>query len=162
MKKFKFLLVVIFVALIFSACVSAKATNYTNVPEEYTNVFVSLDSNKTTLTSGGYLSYTNNSLTYIPSSSSDAVLDTVNNKVAVQTNLNSKGYKIVNNIDDADMLMLGGYSTNELYTDVILAFYDKLSNELLFTAEGRYGLGFGIQDDVNHALRKALEQVPSK
>ena len=162
MKKFKFLLIVIFVALIFSACVSAKATNYTNVPEEYANVFVSLDSNKTTLTSGGYLSYTNNSLTYIPSSSSDAVLDTVNNKVAVQTNLNSKGYKIVNNIDDADMLMLGGYSTNELYTDVILAFYDKLSNEFLFTAEGRYGLGFGIQDDVNHALRKALKQVPSK
>jgi len=162
MKKIIYLFIMIFTVFMFSSCVSSKSSNYAIIPQEYENIFISLDSNKTTLTSGGYLSYANNSMTYIPSSSSEAVLDTIKNRITIQTELNYKGYKVVNNIDDADILMLGGYTTNEFYTDVILAFYNKSTNELLFTSEGRYGLGFGIQSDLNHALKKALEQIPQR
>lgn len=162
MKKVIYLFIMIFTVFMFLSCVSSKSSNYAVMPQEYENIFMILDSNKTTLTSGGYLSYANNSMTYIPSSSSEAVLDTVKNKITIQTELNCKGYKVVSNIDDADILMLGGYTTNEFYTDVILAFYDKSTNELLFTSEGRYGLGFGIQSDLNHALKKALEQIPQR
>ena len=64
-------------------------------------------------------------MTYIPSHSSDAVLNTVKNMVLIQTKLQEKGYKVVNDENQADIILLGGYETNELYTDVILAFYNK-------------------------------------
>ena len=162
MKNIIYIFVMMFTVFMHSSCVSSKFTNYVAIPQEYENIFIILDSNKTTLTSGGYLSYSNNSMTYIPSSLNEAVLDTVKNKVNIQTDLTSKGYKVVDKIDDADILLIGGYTTNELYTDVILAFYDKSTNALLFTSEGRYGLGIDTQSDVNHALKKALEQVPFK
>ena len=161
MKRFSIIFLCLF-SLLLSSCISAKTTNYADVPEDYTSVCIILDSNKTTISSGGYMSYSNNTMTYIPSSSEDAVLNTVKNKVLMQTTLQEKGYKVLNNENEADMLILGGYETNELYTDVILAFYDRKTNDLLFTAEGRFGLGLDIQMDVNGALKKALEQVPSK
>lgn len=161
MKKYLFLFFSL-LALFLISCVSAKSTTYSVIPPEFEKVFIVLDTNKTTISGGGYLSYANNSMTYVPNYSSDALLNTVKNKVLIQTSLQEKGYKVVNDASQADIILMGGYETNEFFTDVILAFYNKDTNDLLFTAEGRYGLGLDIQMDVNGALKKALEQVSKR
>lgn len=162
MKNKSSLLFSLLIVLLTSSCVSAKATTYSDIPDDYKSVYIILDSSKTTVASEGYFYYSYDTFSYIPGYSSDAMLDTVKNRVLIQTTLEGKGYIIVSNIDDADMILMGGYTTNELYTDVILAFYDKESNKVLFTSEGRYGIGLDLQGDVNGAVKKALESVPEK
>ena len=61
---------------------------------------------------------------------------------------------------DADYAVVIESTSNEDRSKVLIGFYDIATNQLLFVCEGKYGLGWDVQDDLNKALLKALEMVP--
>ena len=84
-----------------------------------------------------------------------------NRNIAIKI-LTQRGYKVVSNIKEADIVLLGGYSSNEIRSKVSLAFLDAYTEELLFTTEGMYGMGWDINGDVRGALKNALNSIPDK
>ena len=157
MKKI-FLLLTCMILLV--SCVSTNI-EYISATEVGDNkVFIQLDSGSNTISSGGYGYVSNSGWAYMSSSTETVKLGTIKNKETIKKALQEKGYEIVDSVEKADIVMVGESSSNEFLSTVTLGFYNKYTQQLLFICEGKYGLGWGIQDDVNHAVEKALETIP--
>lgn len=141
--------------LIFASCSSSKITNYAEIPANCDKIFVSLNSDKTSVTVGFF-----GEIGYVYSE--DAVLGTLKNNLLVKEQLEAKGYTVVSDESDAQIIVLGESTSSPESSEVVLAFYEKETNTLLFVAEGEYGWGSSAQGDVVGALKKALEVVPAK
>lgn len=143
----------------FTSCVSSEITEYKEISEDAKTVYVQLDSNTNIVSGGGYFSTNGTAMFYDIES---GVLNTLKNRLMIQSSLTAKGYKVSNSIDEADLIMQGGFESSEIKTTVLLAIFDKESNDLLAICKGAYGMGLDLQDDINGALKKALEKIPSR
>ena len=155
MKKSIFLLFIVFI--FFSGCTSAKFEEMKAIPEEYENIYICFDSSQTIIGRGPSFSSGNGYFSYNSGWSHSTTLDTIENRNIAIKILTQRGYKVVSNIKEADIVLLGGYSSNEIRSKVSLAFLDAYTEELLFTTEGMYGMGWDINGDVRGALKNALK-----
>ena len=160
MKKSIFLLFIVFI--FFSGCTSAKFEEMKAIPEDYENVYICFDSSQTIIGRGPSFSSGNGYFSYNSGWSHSTTLDTIENRNIAIKILTQRGYKVVSNIKEADIVLLGGYSSNEIRSKVSLAFLDAYTEELLFTTEGMYGMGWDINGDVRGALKNALNSIPDK
>lgn len=156
MKKISVLLVIV---VFIISCVSSNLELYSDMSRSGNKVYIEIDRQPQNIGTYGVGFSIGNSLLYSPSSET-IVLGSVRNNQLITEELSSKGYIIVNNPNEADIIVLGESSSDSELSSVILAFYDAENGNLLMICEGKYGLGLGIQDDVNNALVKALEAVP--
>lgn len=158
MKK---LLLTLFCLVLLVSCVSTSIEYYATPKTNSNKVYMQLDQSSNTVSTGGVGYMTNYGWTFMGSSTETVKLGTIKNREIIKNALISKGFEVVNSIDDADIVMIGENSTNEEYTVITLGFYEKQTNQLLYVCEGKYGLGWGLQDDLNKAVKKALESIPN-
>ena len=153
MKK---LLLAMLMAVLLVSCISTNIKYYSDVVDAGNRVFIRLEDTFTTFSN----MYVNGSV-QVKATSEIVKLATIKNDAEIRAGLEKKGYVVVNNIDDADIIMVGESSTNDDYSVVTLGFYDSKNNDLLFMCEGQYGVGlFSLQHDLDKAVKKALESVP--
>ena len=156
--------IIVFFTLLFlfSSCTSAKFEEIQTLPEDYIYIYICLDASQTTIGSGPSFSSNNGSFSYNPGWSHSTTLDTIENRNTIIKILTQKGFKITSDLDLADIILLGGYTTNEIRSKVSLTFIDANTEELLFISEGMYGMGWDINGDVRGALKNALDCIPEK
>lgn len=158
MKKLLFLFLC--VSLLVS-CVSTDIEYISTTKLNSNKVFIQLDPSSSAISSGGVGYVSNSGWAYMSSSTETIKLGTIKNKEIIRKALQEKGYEVVNSFEDADIILVGESTSNEFLSTVTLGFYEKQSQQLLFVCEGKYGYGWGMQSDLNHAVSKALESVPS-
>ena len=159
MGKIRTLLVCVVVLCI--SCVSTRISYYSNSTLSSSNkLYLALDRSATSIGAGGFGYTYNNGLTFFSALPETVRLGSIKNIEKLKSALTEKGYTLVNTEEEADVIMMWESSSHDDFSTVTLGFYDKKTNQLLFTCEGKYGLGWGFQDDLNNALTKALESVP--
>lgn len=156
----KNLLIILFASILLVSCVSTNIEYYSNPTQNANKVFIQLDQSTASVDVGGVGYTTTSGWTFVASSSETIKLGTIKNKELIKSALAEKGYMVVNTLDEADIVMIGESTSNGDYFLVTLGFYDKAKNQLMYVCEGKYGLGWGIQDDLNKAVLKALESIP--
>lgn len=160
-ENMKKCLLTLLVIILLVSCAST-GIEYYGIPNiNASKVFIKLDQTKTAVDAGGIGYITNYGFAYMGSLSETVQLGTIKNTEIIKKALEEKGYVVVNSIDNTDIVMIGESSSNADYSLVTLGFYDKQSNELIYVCEGKYGFGLGIQDDLNKAVKKAIESIPS-
>jgi len=157
MKK---LFIILFASILLVSCVSTNIEYYSNPTQNANRVFIQLDQSTSSVDTSGVGYTTTSGWTFVASSSETIKLGTIKNRELIRSALEGKGYLVVNTLDEADIVMIGESTSGVDYSLVTLGFYDKTTNRLMFVCEGKYGLGWGIQDDFNKAVRKALESIP--
>ena len=157
MKKIFLLLSCLFLLV---SCISTKIEYFSEIEPNSNKVFIQLDQNTYAVNEGTVGYTTSSGLAFFGSDSETIKLGTIKNKELIKKALQEKGYEVVNSVDEADIIMVGESTSNSDYSKVSLGFYDKQSNQLLFICEGTFGIGFGIQSDLNNAVKKALESIP--
>ena len=157
MKNF---LILFIYSLLIISCVSTNIEYYSTSNVNSNKLFMQLDQSTSTVTTGG-IGYTVYGLSYLSTSSETVKLGTIKNTEMIKKVLTNKGYQIVNSADEADIIMIGESTSNSDYSKVILGFYNKNTTELMFSCEGKYGLEWGVEDDLKKAIKKALESVPT-
>lgn len=155
------LLFIAFVFL-FLGCSSSNFEKTKEIPDDYVYIFVSLDSSKVTIGQGESFTVSSGIVSYNPGWSQSTTLNTVENRNTTVKILTQKGYKVTSDINLADMILIGGYTSNEFRTKVSLTFLDANTEELIFLTEGSYGMGWDIDGDVRGALKNALNSIPQK
>ena len=158
MKKLSILL---FAALLLVSCISTNIEYYSGDTLNGNKVFMQLDQSVSSVDSASVGYTTGYGLMFFGSSSETVKLGTIKNKETIKKALENKGYQVVDSIDEANIIMVGESSSNGDYSKAILGFYDKSTHELMFICEGKYGFGWNVQDDLNKAVKKALESVPA-
>ena len=158
MKKSLMLLLTVFFLV---SCVSTNIEYYSNASLTGNKVYLQIEQNTSAVETGGVGFTTGYGWSFMSSSSETIKLGTIKNKETIKSGLENKGYVVVNSIDESDIVLIGESTSNVEYSLVTLGFYNKESGTLLFTCEGKYGLGSGMQDDLNKAVKKALESVPA-
>lgn len=158
MKKILFALVL---CVMLVSCASTSIEYYSTPVLASNKLYIQLDQSTNTVSTGGVL-YTDRyyGVTYVPPTSETAKLSTIRNIERIKEVLQSKGYVVVSSIDEADIIMVGESKSTSGSSVVSLGFYEKKTNQLMFICEGEYGYGFGVQDDLDNAILKALESVP--
>ena len=151
--------IVLILCLLLVSCVSSDLIRYSDKGLTTGNIIIEIDQNSYSLSGIGY-GYSIGSSTLYASSTETIKLGTIENKEIVKNSFISKGYNIVNNTRDADYAVVIESTSNEDLAIVSIGFYEISTNQLLFVCEGKYGLGWGFQDDLNNALIKALDAVP--
>lgn len=160
MKKIHFLFLMVFT--LFSGCTSSKFEEVKTIPEEYVNVYICFDTSKTTIGMGPSISSSYGYFSFYPGWSQSTTLDTIENRNTAIKILTQKGYKVVSDIKSASIILMGGYTSNEIRSKVSLVFLDANTQELIFSTEGMYGMGIDINGDVSGALKNALNRIPEK
>lgn len=150
---------VVLICLLFVSCVSSDLKRYSDDNLVSGNVFIQIDQGSNTLSGIGY-GYSVGNMTFFSSASETIKLGTIENREIVREAFTEKGYSILDDVSKADYIVVIESSSNEDLSKVSIGFYEKSTNQLLFICEGKYGLGWGIQDDLNKALLQALDAIP--
>ena len=158
MKKSIFL-VLLAICLLLASCVSSDLKKYSDKDLISGKILIQIDPSSSSMSGLGY-GYSVGSMVFYSGSSETIKLGTIENREIVKKNFTQRGYTIVDNINDADYVVVIESSSNEDLAKVSIGFYEVSTNQLLFVCEGKYGLGWGFQDDLNKALLKALDAVP--
>ena len=159
MKKSIFLVLLV-ICLLLVSCVSSDLRKYSDKELTSGKIIIQIDPSSSSMSGVGY-GYSVGNMVFYSGSSETIKLGTIENREIVKNYFTQRGYTIVDNINDADYVVVIESSSNEDLAKVSIGFYEVSTNQLLFVCEGRYGLGWGFQDDLNKALLKALDAVPS-
>ena len=141
------------------SCVSSDLIMYSDAELTSGNITIQVDSSSSTVSGIGF-GYPMGYMTMYSTASETVKLGSIENNEVIKKAFKDKGYSIKTDIHDADyIVVIESYSDADAST-VSIGFYEIASNQLLFVCKGTYGIGWGVQDDLNHALLKALEIIP--
>ena len=147
------------ICLLLVSCVSSDLRVYSSTKISSGKVFIQVDPSSSTVSGIGY-GYSVGYMTFYSSAPETIKLGTIENNEIIKTSFIEKGYTIMTDAKDADYVVVIESTSNENRSKVSIGFYDIATSQLLFVCEGKYGLGWGIQDDLNKALLKALDMIP--
>ena len=155
----KIILIISMLLILFVSCVSTTVEVYSDINMKGKTIYLSIDKQTTSVTSGG-IGVPVGGMMLFSSSTETFMLGSIKNVQLIRQNLIDKGYDVVNNPDDADIILVGESDSSVDLSRVRLGFFDKDTGDLVMVCEGKYGLGWDMQDDLNKALKKALESIP--
>ena len=155
MKKNIFFIFTLF--YFFMGCTSAKLISSTTIPSEKETVYISFDNTQTTVSTGGFV----DGNTFFAGTDT-ATFNTLENRMLAKTSLIEKGYKIIQKIENADMILYGGCESSEIQSVVTLLLVDVQTEEEYVLAKGTYGMGMDLKGDMKGALKNALKSIPNK
>lgn len=156
----KTLLPLLLVCFLFVSCVSSDFKKLSDKDIIPGKIIIQIDQSSNSM-SGVGIGYSVGSVTWYTSTSETIKLGTIENKEIVKSSFIEKGYTIVEDVNEADYFVVIESTSNEDLAKVSIGFYEVPTYQLLLICEGRYGVGWGYQDDLNKALLKALDAVPS-
>ena len=155
----KIILIISMLLILFVSCVSTTVEVYSDINMKGKTIYLSIDKQTTSVTSGG-IGVPVGGTMLVSASTETFMLGSIKDVQLIRQNLIDKGYDVVNNPDDADIILVGESDSSVDLSRVRLGFFDKDTGDLVMVCEGTYGLGWDMQDDLNKALKKALESIP--
>lgn len=153
----RLIIVILILLLLLTSCISSTLISSSIIPEEKNTIFLMFDNSVSTTNSTTFITDY-----YAIGDSHSTSLGSMNNIIFASQVLQDKGYLITMNPDKADLILLGGYTSNSFKTEVNLILLDKETDEKYVVANGVYGMGFDISEDITGALDQALQQIPRR
>lgn len=150
---------IVLICCLLVSCISSNLIRYSDEKLVSGKVFIQVDPSSSAVSGIGY-GYNVGGMVYYAGTTETIKLGTIENKEIIKNSFISKGYSIMNEIQEADYLVVIESISNEDLSKVSIGFYELATSQLLFICEGTYGLGWGVQDDLNKALRQALDALP--
>ncbi|MBO4388583.1 MAG: hypothetical protein IK091_01970 [Spirochaetales bacterium] len=158
----RILIPIVLICLLLVSCVSSepKLKKYSDKDLISGKIVIQIDQDPKTVSLSGY-GYMFGGFSLYSGTSETVKLGNIENKEAIRKTFVDKGYTILEDINESDYAVVIESTSNEDFSTVSIGFFEISSNQLLFICEGKYGSGWNVQDDLNQALLKALDAVPS-